>query len=498
VSVSLDFQQLQASAAALRPRGQLFINGEFVDSASGATFESRTPRDGTVLAEVSSGDAADVDRAVVAARAAFDSGIWSNAAPRQRKLVMMRWAALVRAHSEELALIESLDVGKPITDALRGDIAGAAACIEWYAEAADKLYDEVAPTGPDALALITREPLGVVGAVVPWNYPLVISCWKLAPALVMGNSVVIKPAEQSPLSILLLARLSIEAGMPAGVLNVVTGFGPTAGQALGRHLDVDKITFTGSGRVGRLFMQYAAESNGKGVSVEAGGKSPHLVLADASDVPDLAATIARGFCYNAGQTCSAGTRLLVDSAVKDEVLSAVLAEVKNYQAGDPLDPATRMGAIVDDQQLDRVVAYIHLAGADRSTIVAGGNRVREDSGGYFVEPTVIDGVDNRSRIAQEEIFGPVLAVTEFQGIDEGVTLANATPYGLAAAVWTRDVSTAHRVSRSLRAGTVWVNTYAATDVMTPFGGFKESGHGRDKSLHALQGYTGLKTTWIKL
>ncbi len=485
-------------AGALCPERRMYVDGRFVEAASGATFPDLTPRDGSLLADVAAGDEVDVDRAVAAARRAYDSGTWRHLAPRVRKTILLRWAELIRENAEELALLESLDVGKPIGEALRVDVAGAANTITWYAEALDKTYDEVAPTGRDALAVISREPLGVVAAVVPWNYALLIASWKIAPALSMGNSVILKPAEQSPLSALVLARLATEAGLPDGVFNVVTGLGGTAGAALGRHLDVDKIAFTGSSEVGRYFQLYAAQSNGKAVSIEAGGKSPQVVLADVGDIEAAASAVAWGIFYNAGQTCNGGSRLLVDEVVKDELLEAVLRVSRTFAAGDPLDPATTMGAIVDQHQLDRVLRYIDLGRAEGATLALGGRRALTETGGFYVEPTVLDAVRNDMRVAREEIFGPVLSTISFNGVQEGIALANDTEFGLAASVWTADLRTAHRAAQQLRAGTVWVNTFDASDVMTPFGGFKNTGLGRDKSLHALESYSALKTTWINL
>jgi acyl-CoA reductase-like NAD-dependent aldehyde dehydrogenase len=485
-------------AQQLRLRNQAWINGEFVDAASGKRFDNVTPRDGSVLNEVAECDTEDVDRAVRAARNAFESESWSRMAPAARKKALLRFAGLIREHLDELALVESLDVGKPISDALAVDVPSAAQCIEWYAEAIDKRYGEVSPTGEDSLAFVTREPVGVVGAVVPWNYPLIVTCWKLAPALAAGNSVVLKPAEQSPLSALFLGELAAEAGLPDGVLNVVPGFGPTAGAALGLHPDVDKIAFTGSNEVGKMFLRYASESNMKRVSLECGGKSPQVVMDDPPGLDTIAASVASGIFYNAGQTCHAGSRLVVHRGIKDELLERISAHAENMLPGDPLEPETVMGSVVDEGQMERVMGYVEIGAREGATVAFGGERMREESGGFYIGPTVLDGVTPEMRVANEEIFGPVLSVLEFSDEDEAVALANATEYGLAASVWSRDIGLAHRTAAALRAGTVWINSFDAADLTVPFGGFKQSGFGRDKSLHALEQYEQLKTTWVDL
>ena len=485
-------------ARTLQIRTRAFIDGKYLDAASGQTFDSVNPATGKLLARVAAGDSEDIDRAVSAARRAFRKGVWANQPPAERQKVLKRFAELIREHAEELALLETLDMGKPINVSLHVDMPAAARCIEWYAEAIDKIYDEVAPTGPRALALVTREPMGVVGAIVPWNYPLLMAAWKIGPVLAAGNSFVLKPSEKSPLTAIRVAELAVEAGIPAGVFNVVPGFGPTAGQALALHMDVDCIAFTGSTATGRQIMQFAGQSNLKRVSLECGGKSPNIVMADAPDLEKAATAAAFAIFDNQGEVCSAGSRLLVQDSVKDAVLEKIQAIGKTLQPGDPLDTRTKLGAIVDETQMKRVLGYIDSGRRDGARIYAGGRRVREDSGGFYVEPTIFDQVKPTMAIAREEIFGPVLSTISFRTVEEAVEIANDVIYGLAAAVWTRDITVAHRTAKAIRAGTVFVNCYDADDITVPFGGFKQSGIGRDKSLHALEKYTELKTTWIDL
>ena len=483
-------------ADALSLRHQAFIDGAFVDAASGETFDCINPATNGVLAQVASCGEEDVNRAVAAARRAFDAGSWSRAAPGERKAVLLKLAELIRENLEEMALLDSLDMGKLVTDAVTVDAPGSAHFFQWYAEAIDKIYDEVAPTGPGDLALVKRVPLGVVGAVTPWNFPLDMATWKSAAALAAGNSVVLKPAEQSPLSALRLAELAAEAGVPNGVFNVVPGFGVTAGKALGLHMDVDTLAFTGSTAVGKIFMQYSGQSNLKSVWPETGGKSPNLIFADCENLDAAADMAAFGIFFNQGEVCSANSRLYVERSIKDALVEKMIARAEGLQPGDPLDPASKMGAIVDETQTEGIMRAVE-AGKDTANLVTGGERVTVNGKGCFVQPTIFDDVTQDNPLARDEIFGPVLSIIPFDTEEEAVAMANDSVYGLAASVWTDNLSRAHRVSDALHAGTVSVNTVDALSAQTPFGGMKQSGFGRDLSLHSLDKYTALKTTWIK-
>ena len=486
-----------ANRSSISVHGGALVDGRFRPARSGATFDTINPATGQRLASIAACDAGDVDEAVASARRAFEDGRWSRRSPKDRKLVLQRFADLLDAHAEELALLETLEVGKPIRDTRSVDAPKAAYMIRWYAEAIDKQYGDVAPTGPGSLAFTTREPLGVVAAIVPWNYPLYLAAYKLGPALATGNSVVLKPAEQSSLTTLRAAELAIEAGIPEGVFNVVTGTGEVTGRALGLHMDVDCIAFTGSPRVAKAFLRYAGESNMKKVQLEAGGKSPNIVLPDATDLDEIARQAAWGVFFNSGQVCSAGSRLLVHRDIHDELLAKIAAVAAGMKIGDPLDETTDIGALVDQAHLDRVLGYIERGQAEGAVLVAGGERTLVSSGGYFVQPTIFDRVSNDMSVAREEIFGPVLSAITFDNTEEAIQIANDSDFGLGAAVWTSNIDTALAVSSRLRAGLVWVNNYDAGDLTVPWGGFKQSGTGRDKSLEALNEYTGSKTVWIE-
>ena len=484
-------------AGTVAPQG-LFIGGRSQPAATGRTLEVTSPIDGAKLTTIADGGAADIDRAVAAARAAFDRGVWSRAAPAERKKVLLKLAALLEAKALELAVLGVRDNGTEIGMAYKAEPLSAAGTFRYYAEAVDKVYGEIAPTPDNVLGLIHKEPLGVVGVIVPWNFPMMIGAWKIAPALAAGNSAVVKPPEIASLALLRLAELAAEAGLPEGVLNVVTGKGSIAGEALGMHMEVDAIAFTGSGMVGRRLLDYSARSNLKRVYLELGGKSPNIVFADAPDLKQAAKVSVNGIFRNSGQVCVAGSRLLVQSSVYDRFMADLLDATGRLKVGDPLDMKSDVGAISSADQLEKDLGFVTQAEQEGARRLTGGTRIRQETGGYYMAPTVFENVTPEMTLAKEEVFGPVLAVMRFDTEEEAVRLANSTVYGLASAVWTSNLSTAHRMVRAINAGVVHVNTYGGSDVTVPLGGVKQSGSGRDKSLHALDKYVELKTAWISL
>ena len=478
--------------------GRALINGERRQAQDEQVFDCNSPVDGRLLATVARCGQADVDAAVASARAAFEQRSWAGMAPAHRKRALIKFADQILSHADELALMETLDMGKPVKYARSVDVNSAANCIRWYGEATDKVYDEIAPTPSTALALIQREPVGVVAVIVPWNYPMIMAAWKIAPALAAGNSVVLKPSEKSPLTALRLAELALAAGIPAGVFNVVPGYGQEAGAALAMHMDVDCIAFTGSTRVGKQIHVMAGQSNLKRAWTELGGKSPNIVFADCPDLDKAVQAAVSGVFFNQGESCNAPSRLFVEASIRDDFMAKALALAPKYMPGDPLDKSTVMGAIVDQTQLNTVMAYIQAGQQQGAELVFGGQQARVESGGYYVQPTIFAGVTPEMTIAKEEIFGPVLSVLSFTDTADVVRQAKNSVYGLQAAVWSRDVNKAIGVARALRAGTVHVNQYDEDDITVPFGGYKQSGVGRDKSLHAFDKYTEMKTTWIRI
>lgn len=486
-------------AAALKPETRMFIDGELCEAASGNRFDSINPANGDVVASVPAGAAEDVDRAVAAARRAFRSGVWSRMEPRARMDVMYRFARSIEEHALEFALLDSLDVGKPISDMLTGDVPAAALTFRFFAEAIDKVEGTVTTTASDAFHYILRQPLGVVGCITPWNYPLLMNAWKAAPALAVGNSVVLKPAQLSPLSATLLAQLFVRAGGPPGVFNVVHGTGSTAGKALALHMDVDKISFTGSTDVGKLMMIYAGQSNLKRVTVETGGKSPQIITSSVPDL-DVAVDYAIGGIYlNKGEMCSAGSRILVESSIERDFVEKFTARVgERMHIGDPLDPATTMGPQVSHAHQAKILSYVDVAAKEGANLVLGGCAPAGFTKGAYVEPTLFTGVNNDMRIAREEVFGPLGVVIPFKTVEEAVSIANDSIFGLAAGIWTGDLATAHKMARDIDAGVIWVNCFDHGDMTQPWGGFKQSGTGRDKCLEALLTVSQTKSVWVHL
>ncbi|MCP5072163.1 MAG: aldehyde dehydrogenase family protein [Rhodobacteraceae bacterium] len=479
------------------PQGH-FINGATGPSDTEQTLEILSPIDGQVLTTIAAGSVADVDRAVAAARAAFDDRRWAGSPPAARKKVLLKWAELVEAEALALTVLGVRDNGTEIGMAFKAEAGSAAATLRYYAEALDKIYGEVAPTSAETLGLVLKQPVGVVGAIVPWNFPLMIGAWKLAPALAAGNSVVLKPAETASLSLLRLAELASQAGLPDGVLNVVTGQGVVVGEALALSHDVDVLAFTGSGGVGRRLLEYSARSNLKRVYLELGGKSPNIVFNDVKDLDQAAKVAVTGIFRNSGQVCVAASRLLVQSDIHDEFVAAVVHHAAQLQVGDPLDLSNHLGAINSLAQLEQNLRFVETAQSEGADLRLGGTRIKPESGGYYMEPTIFAGVKPGDTLAQNEVFGPVLAVTGFDTEEQAVALANSTDFGLSAGLWTTDLSRAHRMISAVRAGIVHVNTYGGSDLTVPLGGVKQSGNGHDKSLHAFDKYVDLKSAWIQL
>jgi aldehyde dehydrogenase (NAD+) len=472
----------------------LFIGGKWQDSASGKTFPTLNPATGETICQVAEGDKADIDLAVKAARNAFEDGPWPKMTAAERGRLLHRLADLIEKHQEELAALESLDNGKPYRDSLAADLPLTIKCYRYYAGWADKVHGKTIPIEGPYFCYTRHEPVGVVGQIIPWNFPLLMQAWKWGPALAMGCTIVLKPAEQTPLTALRVAKLAQEAGFPDGVINVVPGYGPTAGAALSGHMDVDKVAFTGEYTTGQIIMKAAADSNLKRVSLELGGKSPNVVFADA-DIDAAIEGAYVGLFFNQGQCCCAGSRLFVEDKIHDKFVERIVAKARGRKVGDPFDPSTDQGPQVSQEQCERIMGFIDSGKKEGAKLLLGGNRLGDR--GYFIEPTVFDGVTDDMRIARDEIFGPVMNVLRFKSIDEVIQRGNQTYFGLAAAVWTNDISKAHRIAGSLRAGTVWVNCYDVFDAAAPFGGYKMSGHGRELGEYALELYTQVKTVTVK-
>lgn len=496
-----DYAQWQTAAERISQKleTRLFIDGKHVDAINGGRFATVNPRNGETLVMMSEGKQEDIDHAVGVALKAFKSGVWSKMAPRDRMDIMYRFARLVEENAEELAVLETLDMGKPIADVVSIDLPSVIDTIQFMAEGIDKLEGSVTNTDNDAIHMVLREPLGVVGCISPWNYPLLMATWKIAPALAAGNTVVLKPAEQSPLSAIRFAEIFMQAGGPPGVFNVVNGYGETAGKALALHNDVAKISFTGSTAVGKLIMQYAGQSNMKRVGLECGGKSPQIFMADLPDL-DLAVDSAiEGIYSNMGEVCSAGSRLLVDRPIYDEFVQRFINKGQHaFQAGEPLDPSTNMGPLVDCESQQRVLGLIEAGKREGATLHFGGDSPANMADGSYVNPTLFGDVNNAMTIARQEIFGPVASVIPFDGPDEAIAIANDTIYGLAAGIWTSDINRVFRLIKDIEAGVVWVNNYEDGDMTQPFGGYKQSGHARDKCMESLKSYTQTKSAWIRL
>lgn len=495
----LSKEEYQKIARVIRFPTKACIDGKMVNSVSGKTFMTENPATGEKLTKITACTEEDVNLAVNAARRAFKAKIWSGLAPGERKKILQRMSELILEHKDELAVLESLDSGRPISDIAQSDVYETAECIAWHGEAADKLEDQITASPSDIVSMIVREPIGVVGAVLPWNFPMLMAAWKLGPILAAGNSVVVKPSKLTTMTMLRIAELALAAGVPAGVLNVVTGSGALVGEAIALHEDVNLITFTGSTAVGRTLLEYSGKSNLKRVLLELGGKNPCIVMPNIPDLETAAEGIAQAAFWNMGENCSANSRLIVHKDIKDALLKAVIEKTKAWTVGNPLDPQFRLGSMIEKPHMEKVLAYIETAKAEGADLVCGGRRILQETGGYFIEPTIFDNVTPDMTIAKEEVFGPVLAVLTFSSEEEAVEMANDTEYGLHASIWSSDVNEVHRLSKAIQAGTVSVNCFSEGDMGTPFGGFKQSGFmGRDKSLWANRQYTEMKTVWMKI
>jgi 4-guanidinobutyraldehyde dehydrogenase/NAD-dependent aldehyde dehydrogenase len=497
--MNLSYQLVKEKKSKLNFPSDLFIDGNYNKSISKKSFDNISPIDGKIINQISFAQQDDIDRAVDSARKVFEKGHWSNMPPGQRKKILLKFAQLIERDRLELSLLDTIDMGKTINDTYNADLPTSIDNIEWYAEIIDKLFDDISPSSKEYMGLITKEPIGVVAAIVPWNYPLWMAIWKIAPALITGNSVILKPAEQSPMSAIKIGALLAEAGLPDGVFSVLPGDGPITGKQLCLHNDIDCVAFTGSGEVGKLVLQYSGQSNMKRVQLECGGKSPNIIFADCEDLDAAAEASAYAIFGNQGEVCSAGSRLIIQKEIERDFISRVSKISKKMQPGNPFDPESFAGAIVNNEQLEKINNYVNIGKEEGARVDVGGNITMKDTGGSYFEPTIFTNVNNKMRVAQEEIFGPVLTTLTFSNFEEAISIANDSQYGLAAGVWTKDINKAIKASRQIRAGTVYINNYEeGMDSTIPLGGYKQSGIGRDSGYQALDNYLQVKSTWAKI
>ena len=497
--MTLSYKIVKEKKSILHFPSDLFIDGKYHKSISEKSFDNISPIDGKLINKISFAQQSDIDIAVSSARKVFEKGHWSNMAPGQRKKILLKFSQLIERDRLELSLLDTIDMGKTINDTYNADLPTSIDNIEWYSEIIDKLFDDISPSSKEYMGLITKEPIGVVAAIVPWNYPLWMAIWKIAPALITGNSVILKPAEQSPMSAIKIGALLAEAGLPDGVFSVLPGDGPITGKQLCLHNDIDCVAFTGSGEVGKLVLQYSGQSNMKRVQLECGGKSPNIIFADCEDLDAAAEASAYAIFGNQGEVCSAGSRLIIQKEIEKDFINRVIKISKKMQPGDPFDPESFAGAIVNNEQLEKINKYVNIGKEEGASVEVGGNITMKDTGGCYFEPTIFTNVNNKMRVAQEEIFGPVLTTLTFSTFEEAISIANDSQYGLAAGVWTKDINKAIKASREIRAGTVYINNYEeGMDSTIPLGGYKQSGIGRDSGYQALDNYLQVKSTWAKI